>query len=461
MSRAQELLTRWEEDALSEVEQQELLTLLENDPQARRLLVREWSLSSALARLLIGRAKPGEPGWKQHTARHLAQRRQGQLHPPRRSVLRWWPMAAAASLLVLIGGWWSTRGPAPLATVIIADGGGPAAGSTLHVGSTLTLPAGARVLLRLRSGSDVTLTRQADIRLSNAQHLVLERGQADLTVAPRVSGEAPFQISTPHGTTRVLGTAFSIAVNADETVVEVERGRVQVERSDGASVTADAGQRAVLRPDRRPVTLKVWQDNDREALLITGQAELDAGEQRLVVLLKRIGLRPRVVLAGAVEDLEVAKARLVVMCNRIALPDLQKRLRTPRSPLVIMEQGAWPLYGFPITNDQTVLAEGPLTARVTRVHPITAGLTAQVDLAATGIRLNRGLPGTAAVLTQVDGGHTLVAVRDPGERLPDGSLCSYRRVAFFATTESITRLTPAGDQVLEASLRWAAELAGP
>lgn len=461
MTRVQELLTRWEEDDLNEAEQQELIALLENDPQARRLLVREWSLTSALARLLTGRSKPGEPGWKQHTARHLAQRRQGSPRSSRSNLLHWWPVAAAATLLLLIGGWWSTRGPTPLATVIVADGGGPTAGSTLNAGSTVTLPAGARVQLRLRNGSEVTLSRQADIRLNDAQHLVVERGHAELTIVPRASGEAPFLVSTPHGTTRVLGTEFSVAVDGQETVVQVGRGRVQVERSDGASVAAEAGQRAVLRPDRRPVTLKVWQDSDRDALLITGRAELDAGEQRLLEVLQKIGLRPRVVLAAAVEELDVARARLVVLCNRIALPDLEKRLRTPRSPLVILEQGAWPLYGFPIANDQTTVVDQRLAAQVTRAHPITAGLASQVDLASAGLRLNRGVPGTSTVLSQVDGGHALVAVRDPGERLPDGSLCPHRRVAFFATTESLGTLTRSGAQVLEASLRWAAELAGP
>jgi ferric-dicitrate binding protein FerR (iron transport regulator) len=457
MTRVQDLLMRWEDDSLSEAEQQELITLLENDPQPRRLLVREWSLSSALARLLSERAAPAEPGWKDHRARDLAQHR-GHRPSPWGGVLSWWPVAAAATLLLVIGGWWSTR-PAPLATVMVADGGGPVVGSTLHAASTLTLPAGARVELRLRSGSEVTLTQQADLRLNDAQHLVLGRGRAELTVVPRVSGEAPFLVSTPHGTTRVLGTVFSVAVEPAETVVQVSRGQVQIERSDGASVTAEDGQRVVLRPDRQPVIVKVWQENDREALLITGKLDLDAGELRLLEVLTTIGLRPRVVLAAAVQEVDVAHARLVLLCNRIALPDLEQRLRNPRCPLVILEQGAWPLYGFPIANDQTTVAEQRLTAQVTRDHPITAGLGAQVALASSGIRLNRGVPGTATLLSQVDGGHALVAVRDPGERLPDGSLCPHRRVAFFATTDSLGTLTRTGVQVLEASLRWAAELA--
>ncbi len=458
MTRAQDLLARWEEDALSEAEQQELITLLENDPQARRLLVREWSLSSALARLLNGRASPGEPGWKHHTARHLAARRR---NVTRRAPVRWWSVAAAAALLVAIGGWWSSSGPAPVATVVLSQGAAPAVGTTLPAGATVTVSAGARVRLRLASGSEVTLSDLADLLITTPDHLTLTRGHAELEIAPRLSGAPPFVVSTPHGDTRVLGTSFRLEVDREETVVLVSHGQVQVERRDGASVAASAGQRAVLRADRYPVSLPVWVADQREVLLITGTTELDAGERRLLGLLSGLGLRPRVVLAGQVEDREVGQARLAVLCNRIALPDLEKRLRHPQCPLVILEQGAWPLYGFPIAKDQTITLEQAVVADIVRSHPLTAGLSAPLTLAGPGSRINRGLSGTSTLLTLSDGGQTLLAVHEPGERLPDGTISPQRRVAFFATTDALPQLTPAGEQLLGAALRWAAELGGP
>lgn len=455
MSRLHDLLARYEEDTLSETEQQELIALLEHDPTARRALVADWSLTSALARLLRQRAAPGEAGWRQHTARHLAARRQAHQRQRRTP---WWPVAAAALLLLLVGGWWMTSGPAPLAVVMSADGGGPAVGTRFAHGDIITLPAGARVRLRLDNGSEVLISERAALSLRDRDHLTLRQGHAELTVAPRAEGAPHFTITTPHGDARVLGTVFTLTVDAQQTVVQVSHGRVQVERADGASIAADAGQRAVLRADRHPVTLPVWRADQREALLITGQTELDAGERRLLGLLSGMGLTPRVVLAGAVTDQEVAQARLAVLCNRIALPDLEKRLRHPRCPLVILEQGAWPLYGFPISVVETITLPEPVTARVARAHPLTAGLGDALTLGESGSRINRGLPGPATLLTHADRGHTLLAVRDPGERLPDGSISPHRRVAFFATTDALPKLTPAGERLLGAALRWVAEL---
>lgn len=454
MSRLQELLARYEEDSLSEPEQQELIALLEHDPAARRALVADWSLTSALARLLRQRAAPGESGWRQHTARHLAARRRAH---QRRQRTPWWPVAAAA-LLLLVGGWWMTSGPAPLAVVTSSDGGGPAVGTRFTHGATISLPAGARVRLRLQNGSEALISERADMSLRDGNRLTLRQGHAELTVTPRAEGASHFTITTPHGDARVLGTVFTLTVDALQTVVQVSQGRVQVERADGASIAADAGQRAVLRADRHPVTLPMWRADQREALLITGQPQLDAGEQRLLGLLSGMGLNPRVVLAGTITDQQVAQARLAVLCNRIALPDLQKRLRHPRCPLMILEQGAWPLYGFPVGTVETVTLPGPLTARVARTHPLITGLGDSLTLGESGIRINRGLPGPAALLTQADGGHTLLAVRDPGERLPDGSISPHRRVAFFATTDALPKLTPAGERLLGAALRWVAEL---
>jgi ferric-dicitrate binding protein FerR (iron transport regulator) len=455
MTRVQELLARHEEDTLNEAELQELIALLEHDPAARRALVAEWSLSSALARLLRKRAGPGEAGWRTHTARHVAARRARQ---GRRTWTAWWPVAAAAALIIALGTWWTTSGPAPVAVVIIAEGGGPAVGSALHHGAHLTLPAGARVRLRLTSSSELTITEQAELHLHDAQRLTLDRGRAEASVAPRAPGVPPFSISTPHGATRVLGTTFTVSVSAEQTVVLVSHGRVNVERADGASVAANAGERAVLRGDRHPVTLPVWRADQREALLVTGHADLDVGERRLLGLLSGLGFTPRVVLAGAITERDVANARVAVLCNRIALPDLQKRLRHPRCPLVILEQGAWPLYGFPIAAVETATLTAPLTARVTRPHPLTAGLGDPLTLGEGGIRINRGRAGPATLLAQADGGHTLLAVRDPGERLPDGGISPQRRVAFFATTDALPKLTPAGEQALGAAIRWVAEL---
>lgn len=451
-----DLLVRWEEDSLSPDERQELVWLLEEGPAARRALVREWSLSSALARVLAGRAMPGRDGWREHTARHLAARGR-RFRQPRRT-LPWAPLAAAALLLLAVGGWFLTRGPEPLATVVTADRIALAPGATLPAGSAIVLPVGASLRLSLVDGSEVVFSDQARARLDAPGALALDAGRAALVVAPRTGTAPPFVVRTPHGRISVLGTAFAVSVAAPATRVEVDHGRVRVTRPDGLAAEARAGERAELRTDRAPVAVRRWTANDREALLITATGQPDAAEQRVLDLMRRIGFGVRILSGGSLTPGDLERARLAVICSRVALPDLEKRVPRTRCPLVVMDLGAWELYGFPIASRSTAVDPQPLRARAARPHPLAAGLSPAGELARAGARIGVGIHGPHAVLVRIPDGAVLVAAREPGETLPDGSACTSRRVAFFASNEALPLLTPDGWRVLEASLRWVAEV---
>lgn len=454
--RLDDLLARWEEDALTPDERQELVWLLEEDPSARRALVREWSLSSALGRVLAGRALPAKDGWREHTARHLVARAQ-RFRRPRRT-LSWVAFAAAALLLLAIGGWFLTSGPEPVATVVTAERIALKPGATLPPGTVIDLPEGASLRLMLASGSDATFTHQARGRLDGPGELVLDAGRAALVVEPRRAGAPPFVVRTPHGSISVIGTAFTVSVASPATQVEVDHGRVRIARLDGAVAEAQAGERAELRGDRTPVALRRWTADQRDALLITATEQPDASEQRVLDAMRRLGFNTRVFTGAtvAVDDLE--RVRLAVICSRVALPDLEKRVPRTRCPLVIMDIGAWKLYGIPTTGPLTVVDPQPLRARTARPHPLAAGLPPVSELARAGARIGTGTPGAHAVLVRAGDGAVLVAAREPGETLPDGSSCTSRRVAFFASNEALPLLTADGWKVLEASLRWVAEV---
>jgi transmembrane sensor len=82
---------------------------------------------------------------------------------------------------------------------------------------THELPDGSRLGLAARS--EVAIAYHRDRRLAN-----LVAGEVRFDVKP--DAQRPFEIETPHGRVRVLGTAFSVRLLEDGLRVAVARGRV-------------------------------------------------------------------------------------------------------------------------------------------------------------------------------------------------------------------------------------------
>jgi transmembrane sensor len=104
-----------------------------------------------------------------------------------------------------------------------------------RVATPVTTPA-ANTLLKLTDGSDVT-SKSSDARIEPVEvtptvvTLRLEAGTARFSVAPDPS--RTFRVLAGDVTVTVLGTVFTVAYDAKNVRVQVERGRVRVNGPDG------------------------------------------------------------------------------------------------------------------------------------------------------------------------------------------------------------------------------------
>jgi ferric-dicitrate binding protein FerR (iron transport regulator) len=148
-------------------------------------------------------------------------------------------LAAAAALLLAVGGWWWLSPSAPVAR---ADG------RVLAVGSALGGPSPATV-----SWSDGTRAELApdSAAVLTVDGLDLRRGRVACTVAPR--GREPFRVHTPAGGITVVGTRFTIDLDAIGTRLAVAEGIVTA-----GGRTWGPGSRVRLRDGAAQAETEVW-----------------------------------------------------------------------------------------------------------------------------------------------------------------------------------------------------------
>ena len=110
--------------------------------------------------------------------------------------------------------------------------------------STVTLDAGAELVVTATGNSE------------GSKQLRLTRGRLQATVTKQPIGH-PLVIGTTTATATVLGTTFSLTSAADSTRLDVDHGRVRLERlSDRASVEVTVGEYAVAAPGAALVVRK-------------------------------------------------------------------------------------------------------------------------------------------------------------------------------------------------------------
>ncbi len=190
--------------------------------------------------------------------------------PARRS---WRPLAAAAVLLVTCGALlWSARGPLPALTVVDVAGGSLgwsddsgahrdlAGGEGLSTGQLALDGASASARLRFADGSTVVLAGDTVVALAGAGQKLLRlvHGALSADVQPQPAGR-PMLVRTGTAELRVIGTRFTVTTDAERTTLEVEHGRVRLERlADGQAVEVAARQSAVAGLDpARPMLAAV------------------------------------------------------------------------------------------------------------------------------------------------------------------------------------------------------------
>ena len=179
---------------------------------------------------------------------------------------RWRPLAAAAAALVLLtcgAALWSARGALPALTVVDVAGGSLtwsddagerralSGGEGLSSGQLALDGASASARLRFADGSTVVLAGDSAVALAGTGQklLRLTHGALSADVQPQPAGR-PLLVRTGTAELRVLGTRFTVTTDAERTTLEVEHGRVRLERlADGQAVEVAAQQSAVAGLD--------------------------------------------------------------------------------------------------------------------------------------------------------------------------------------------------------------------
>lgn len=242
-----DLIDGWLDGALDPAQTAEFDRLVRTDVVFRRHVARRMRLHWTLAvNLRAGRASAifARPAAGRPSVRPSAHQ---MAHRP-----AYGAWLAAAVLVTLLG--WSLWRSATTTRPAAGPGWTITAGSVVGAGSSPTpgtlpaevnLAAGAHGLQLRWQDQTTTVVVEAGSRLRTgvgiAPHLHLAAGRLDLEVAPQ-RADVPLVVITPHGTATVLGTRFSVVVDALATTVAVTHGRVQVATPDAGPTVLVSGQ---------------------------------------------------------------------------------------------------------------------------------------------------------------------------------------------------------------------------
>lgn len=164
----------------------------------------------------------------------------------------WMLVAAAASVaaVTLLLQWNGTSTQAQVATVErvigsveLESGGGwePMTGArgSLGTGARLRTLAGGSVALALDGGASLRLAAATEVEMEGPRRVMLRSGTIYLDNKGSVG--TGYQIETPAGTARDVGTQFELYVAGSALRLRVREGRVEVDRA-GQLVTGSAGE---------------------------------------------------------------------------------------------------------------------------------------------------------------------------------------------------------------------------
>ena len=258
-----ELVEQYLADSIAAPEAKRLVDLLEADAEFRKEFAEALRMHGLVhaaigpdadcSRLAEVVAVAVPSGGRHLDSRVMEQIRNEGLRPARRrSWGRFVGVAAAIGAFALVG-WFILREAPPVR--IVAAGSDVVVdreGSTIPVAPPITLgqndvvrtPAGGWAWIRYADGT--TIQVGADTRLSIAgvppvaKAVVVTRGIVFADVTPQ---ERPMVIRSPHASTTVLGTSFSLAVSPEATRLLVREGKVSFTKpEENAAIVVTSGQ---------------------------------------------------------------------------------------------------------------------------------------------------------------------------------------------------------------------------
>ncbi len=121
-------------------------------------------------------------------------------------------------------------------------------GGTITKGTSIQTAQEGESIVKLRGGTEILIASLSRIVVEDARTVHLERGRAYFDIQ---HGKGEFRVTTPSGEILVLGTAFDIRVENEETLVTVTRGTVQI-TGENRSQKVNGGFEGILRRDSAP-----------------------------------------------------------------------------------------------------------------------------------------------------------------------------------------------------------------
>lgn len=238
ITRLADLLERVSDGDLDPAEDAELRELLADDAgrsavmEQRRIALllaaccdeRSASVIGALARTASTAQRPSRIHLRIR-ARSVRRRRFGIDWSIRRALV-----AAAALMLVILGGraWWKQPIDLPriaAGTVTTSEGLQLTTGQEVHAGALVRNNGSSEARLVWSDGTRVELTGASTLMVAAAKQLRLLQGAIHCVVAPQPKAQ-PLRVRTLQAETQVVGTEFTVTVDAQVTRLAVSSGTV-------------------------------------------------------------------------------------------------------------------------------------------------------------------------------------------------------------------------------------------
>ena len=174
--------------------------------------------------------------------------------------LRWrnlptrrWPawLNAAAVLLLVFGAWQTFSRPTTISAAIVVSAGRAQTGDDVEVVAGTPLTSGTQLTCNITTtvtwpdGSQIDFAPASVVRIDD-EGVALHHGRLTADIAPH-SATRPFTVQGEHATVIVIGTRFTVAVNALRTAVAVEHGQVRVRARQGDERLLAAGDSTIAR----------------------------------------------------------------------------------------------------------------------------------------------------------------------------------------------------------------------
>jgi len=278
---------------------------------------------------------------------------------------------------------------------------------------------------------------------------------ASLTVSFSVGGTA-----TSGSDYTALGTSLTIpagAASATVTISPIDDTASESNETVTLTLTSGTGY-TIGSPSSATVNLA---DNDGapQVLLVVGNTTLGAGDSAVQNRLVSLGYAVTVKTALAAVTADATGKALVAVSSTGASSDVGTKFRNVTVPVLLWESNLLDDMGMTST---TTGSFGTTSASSVVInlpnHPLAAGLSGTVAVATSSDPLSWGQPGAGAFKVATVSGstsHAAIFAYEPGADMV-GLTAPARRVGFFLSDLTASKLTTSGWSLFDAAVKWAA-----